>query len=85
MAGARQRYARWIVAAALVFASAWPAQLAAFHYWAAGGPPTPEPAKSRHAKWGDTFAVTTLALWASAALSLWLLRPKRSLPHDEAT
>src|SRR6266446_1964772 len=46
-------YARWIAAALILVASAWPAMFAAGHYWAAGGPPTPEPYRTWHENWGN--------------------------------
>jgi len=73
-------WVRWGLSAALVAASAWPAFFATFHYWAAGGPPTPEPYRSWHEAWGNLFAAGMLALWASAALCVWVFRRPKPQP-----
>jgi len=50
---------------------------AAFHYWAAGGPPTPEPYRTWHASWANVFASASLACWAAGGLGVWFLRPTK--------
>jgi hypothetical protein len=51
---------RWVVVIWLVGLAAWSGYLAAFNYWAAGGPPTPHPEYHRH--WGNIFFAATCGL-----------------------
>lgn len=55
---------RWIFAVVLLAVSLWTANLALFNWWAAGGPPTPNP--QQHAMQGNVFAVATLLLFGGA-------------------
>jgi hypothetical protein len=75
---------RWVVVVCLVLLAAWSAYLAAFHYWAAGGPPTPHPEYYRH--WGNVFFAATCGLVAfSIALSVAnvrLMKKRRPTPAE---
>ncbi len=53
---------RWLGVVCIVVLAAWSGYLAAFHYWAAGGPPTPHPEYYRH--WGNVFFAATCGLLA---------------------
>jgi hypothetical protein len=68
---------RWTSAAVLLLASLYFARLAAFHAWAAGGPPTANP--EWHSLWAGRFAWITVGLIAAAIGVVWLLR-KRGPP-----
>ena len=54
----------------LVLAALWCAQLALFHAWAAGGPPSPNPAW--HRAWSVRFFWLMWVCWLLVAL--WMLR-----------
>ena len=68
---------RRVAAACGVIAGAIALYLSAYHYWAAGGPPTPEPARSWHEAWGNTFAIGGLLAWSAAGWGLWSTRVRR--------
>lgn len=70
----RASTARWIFAALLLAASLWAANLTLYNYWAAGGPPTPNP--QMYETRGNIFAVATLVLFG-AAVGLGLFNWKR--------
>jgi hypothetical protein len=53
---------RWVVVTCLVGLAVWSGYLAAFNYWAAGGPPTPHPEYFRH--WGNIFFAAACGLLA---------------------
>jgi hypothetical protein len=59
-------------AGAWILASLWLVTPMAYHYWAAGGPPTPYP--EWHAAWGNIFFSAILACWAIAGLGAWFMR-----------
>jgi membrane protein DedA with SNARE-associated domain len=67
---------QWIVVATLLAISIWTANLTLYNWWAAGGPPTPNP--QEYESRGNIFAVVTLLLF-SAAVAVALLNRKRSL------
>lgn len=67
---------RWIIVTVLVAVSLWTANLTLYNWWAAGGPPTPNP--QEYESRGNIFAVVTLLLF-SAAIAVALLNRKRSL------
>ena len=58
---------RWIFAVVLLAVSIWTANLTLFNWWAAGGPPTPNP--QQFATRGNIFAIATLLLFGAA---IWL-------------
>ena len=62
--------ASWIVA------SFWLVTPMAYHYWAAGGPPTPNP--EWHKAWGNVFFAAVLACWAIGGLGAWFMRRHRA-------
>lgn len=59
------------------------AALAAFHYWAAGGPPNPDPStRDWHSNWGTVFACAMLAALVGAGYFLrlgWLAVRRRQI------
>lgn len=61
--------------AAWVTASLRLLNLMAFHYWAAGGPPTPYP--EWHEAWGNVFFSVAFGCWAIGGLGVWLMRDRR--------
>jgi hypothetical protein len=67
---------RWMSAGALLVAALYFANLAAYHTWAAGGPPTPDPAW--HATWATRFFWVTVALITAAIGVAWLLRKREA-------
>lgn len=73
----RASTARWLLAIVLLAVSLWTANLTLFNWWAAGGPPTPNP--QQYATRGNVFAVATLLLF-SAAVGIgvfnWKRRPR---------
>lgn len=60
----RASTARWILAIILLTVSLWTANLTLYNWWAAGGPPTPNP--QQYATRGNVFAVATLLLFSAA-------------------
>jgi hypothetical protein len=68
-------YVRWLWGVVWFIASVWPLRLAAYHYWAAGSPPTPNP--EWHEAWGNVFFAGSLACWSIAGLGIWFMRPTR--------
>jgi hypothetical protein len=66
---------RWGIALVLLAVSVWTANLTLYNWWAAGGPPTPNP--QMYETRGNIFAVVTLLLF-SAAVAVALLNWKRS-------
>ena len=53
----------------------------AFHYWAAGGPPSPYP--EWHEAWGNVFFSAALGCWAIGGLGVWFMRDRRqSTKHN---
>lgn len=65
---------RWAVALILLAVSIWTANLTAYNWWAAGGPPTPYP--HLYEQRGNIFAIATLLLFG-AAVVLGVLNSKR--------
>lgn len=63
-----------MLAIVLLAVSVWTANLTLFNWWAAGGPPTPNP--QQYATRGNIFAVATLLLF-SAAVGIGVLNWKR--------
>jgi len=55
---------RWSLAFVLLAVSIWTANLTLFNWWAAGGPPAPNP--HQYAMRGNVFAVATLLLFGAA-------------------
>jgi len=64
-----------------VLSGAWLANLALFHWWAAGlyGGPYGR----WHAQWGDVFGICAVGTLTLAGFIVWLLRPSRpaGVPH----
>ena len=71
---------RWLSAAMLVLVALYSFNLAAYHYWAAGGPPTPNP--EWHAARGNRFFWISLFALGSAVGVVRLLRKRQ--PRDQA-
>lgn len=65
---------RWILAALLVLIAAASAYLAAFHTWAATGPPTPDPAW--HMAWAQRFFWAAVGLLILAVVVVFALRDR---------
>ena len=63
---------RWVSAILLVAASLFLLNSAAFHWWASGGPPSPNP--EWHRAWGNRFFAMSAALVFLAVLIVWRLR-----------
>ena len=59
-----------VVVAGLFVIAAWMMNLAAYHWWAASGPPTPNP--DRHRQWGNRFFVGSIATIAALAFATWI-------------
>jgi hypothetical protein len=55
---------RWLAIFGLLAVSVWTANLTLFNWWAAGGPPTPNP--QQFATRGNVFAIATLLLFGAA-------------------
>jgi hypothetical protein len=57
----------------------------AYHYWAAGGPPAPNPGNPEwHQAWGNLFFAAVLACWAIGGLGVWFMRRRRA-PSGSST
>jgi hypothetical protein len=69
-------------AASWVLASLWLVRPMAYHYWAAGGPPAPNP--EWHKAWGNVFFSAILACWAIGGLGAWFMRRRRA-PSSKGT
>jgi len=67
---------RWLLAGALLVAALYAGNLAAYHAWAAGGPPTPN--RYWHAEWASRFSWLTVALVAAVIAVVW-----RGIPYRE--
>jgi hypothetical protein len=72
---------RWVVAALLVLTAGASAYLAAFHTWAATGPPTPDPAW--HMAWAQRFFWAAVALLIVALVAVLAGRRKSSDVREE--
>lgn len=58
--------------ALLLVASCWAANLTMGNWWAAGGPPTPEPARSAYLERGNFFFwITCVGVLSAVSLGLW--------------
>jgi len=68
----------WVVAALLTLAAAYFLNLSAFHYWAAGGPPAPNP--EWHVMWGRRFIQLSISLLVAAGLLIFLTVRRRRRP-----
>lgn len=69
---------RWLLAAVLLLAVAWSANLTLYNWWAAGGPPTPHPEVYEHC--GNVFFAVTLVLF-TAFLFVAVTNVRRSKRH----
>lgn len=76
-------YARGLWVLVWVVASIWPLNLAAYHYWAAGGPPSPNP--EWHEAWGNVFLAAGLACWAVGGFGVWFMRKRPPVRFDANT
>ena len=53
-----------------LLASLWTMNLTAYHWWAAGGPPSPDQAiRDWHEQWGNIFAGATVLAWLVVGVS----------------
>lgn len=57
---------RWLLVALLWCAATWTANLMAFNWWAAAGPPTPTPEQYEHK--GNLFFAATCVLFGAGVL-----------------
>lgn len=64
--------ARWLSAGMLLLGALYFFNLAAFHTWAASGPPTPN--REWHEAWATRFRWTTVAFLVASIGVVWLLR-----------
>ena len=79
--GSRARpFMQILWAASWIVASFWLVTPMAYHYWAAGGPPTPNP--EWHKAWGNVFFAAVLACWAIGGLGAWFMRRRRAPSGD---
>ncbi|MCI0409637.1 MAG: hypothetical protein L0191_13925 [Acidobacteria bacterium] len=77
---------RWLLAGLLLAAACWSANLTAYNWWAAGGPPTPHP--DLYAARGNRFFFVTCFLLLAAVLLVWInvrARRRRSEPPSEVS
>jgi len=65
---------RWALVLALVGLCCWLVNVSVFHWWAAGGPPTTESARSYHERWGNLLFVAAIAALAVGISVGWALR-----------
>lgn len=73
MKGARgMRVALWILLVIALLATCWAGNLALFNWWAAGGPPTPDPAL--YEQRGNLFFAATVVLIAASCFLIYSLR-----------
>lgn len=73
---------RWVAVVVMLAASIWLAYLAAYNWWAAGGPPTPHP--DVYATRGNVFfALALLSLVASVLVAVLAVRRRRR-PENES-
>lgn len=80
--GSRARpFIQILWAAAWILTSFWLVTPMAYHYWAAGGPPTPNP--EWHEAWGNIFFAAVLACWAIGGLGAWFMR-RRPVPSGDS-
>jgi hypothetical protein len=64
---------RWLIVVVLLAVSLWTANLTLFNWWAAGGPPMPNP--EQYVMRGNVFAVVTLLLFGGGRSAP---RPRRT-------
>jgi len=57
--------------------------LTAFNFWAAGGPPMPDPEIYEYERRAWLFFVVCIGCFIGAGLLVWLLRSRRA-EHDHA-
>ena len=69
---------RWVTVTALLGLGLWLLNLSAFHWWAAGGPPSPEPRV--HERWGNVFFCSAMGAIAIAVGTAWFLRRRKLAP-----
>lgn len=72
---------RWILATLLVLTAAASAWQAAFHAWAATGPPTPDPAW--HMAWAQRFFWAAVCLLVLAPVVVLTFRGKSRGAREE--
>jgi hypothetical protein len=63
---------RWALVISLVIVGLWFLNVAAYHAWAGGGPPTPNP--KWHIMWADRFFALSLGSFILAATAAFTLR-----------
>ena len=66
---------RWVLSAILVAVGLYLLNLTAYHVWAAGGPPSPNP--QWHLMWANRFLMAALVCFAGASALLYLLRRRK--------
>lgn len=69
---------RWLLAAVLLLAAGWSLNLTLFNWWAAGGPPTPQP--ELYELRGNVFLAATVVLFAGF-VSVVVINVRRSKRH----
>jgi hypothetical protein len=80
LASRARPFIQFLWAVGWVLASFWLFTPMAYHYWAAGGPPTPYP--EWHAAWGNIFFSAILACWAIGGLGAWFMRRRPAAPGN---
>jgi hypothetical protein len=66
---------RWLSGGTFLIAALYFLNLAAFHTWAAGGPPTSNP--EWHAMWATRFSWSAFGFLMAAFGVVWLLRKRK--------
>ena len=67
---------RWIIFLVLIVAGLYFLNLTAFHFWAAGGPPTPHP--EFHRKWGYIFFFVSISIFIFSCVWIRITRKKKN-------
>ena len=70
-----RKIARICIPILLILGSLPVLNLAMFHAWAAGGPPTPNP--EWHEMWANIFLCVWIAILLVAGFSIYLFRPRQ--------
>ncbi len=69
---------RWLLVVILLLGFLWFANLTAFNWWAAGGPPTPEPEKSRFIFCGNvSFGISCLLFVSAMGVAINIYRRRK--------
>ncbi len=69
---------RWTLAVVLEVVALWLLNLAAGHYWAAGGPPCSDP--EWYVRQGNTLLAASVVAFVGGLAIWWLLRRRETSP-----